>query len=55
MSLYGVLGNCSCIALGSGVVLHSTSPILGVVPPASLQSYHRGICASVAQQTEGMH
>ena len=27
-------GNCSCIALGSGILLRPISPIHGVVPPA---------------------
>jgi hypothetical protein len=27
------LGNCSCVALGSGFLLRSTSSILGLVPP----------------------
>ena len=34
-----IFGNCSCVALGSGSKLRSTSPIRGVVPPASMQSY----------------
>ena len=27
------LGNCSCVALGSGILLRSTSSIHGLVPP----------------------
>jgi hypothetical protein len=36
------LGNCSCVALDCCSRRNSTSPILGVVPPASLQSSVEG-------------
>ena len=38
MSAEKLLGNCSCVALDGCSRRRSTSPIHGVVPPASLQS-----------------
>ena len=38
---YIPVGNCSCVALDCCSRRNSTSPIPGVVPPASMQSYGR--------------
>jgi hypothetical protein len=48
----GVLGNCSCIALAFRSRLTSTSPIHGLVPPASMRSSckRRGWCPSCASR-----
>ena len=48
----GVFGNCSYIALGFRSGLTSTSPIHGLVPPASMRSSgkRRGWCPSCASR-----